>query len=270
MRNIGIIGAGSLGTHLSRLICRNKWGNFLTISDKNPVIVDKLQEDLGIWAGDTVDTIGVSDIIFVAVKPNNIKSVCKEINKYSVNWKYSQKLIVSVAAGVPIDKMEEWLDGDYKVIRCMPNIPISNGDGSIVWYSNNMMWYDEDRKILDLITDGPSSIWVEKEDLIDSATVAFGCTPAYVAKFFKTYVEVGSDLGFNKEESEILLRDTFNGTLGLLDEFNSDSIIEQVASKGGATEKGLEKLDRDGFTNIIRDSAFSSLKRIQNITKSLD
>ena len=120
------------------------------------------------------------------------------------------------------------------------------------------------------MTSGPSSVWLDNENLMDAATVSFGCAPAYIAKIFQTYVNIGEEMGFNKDETEMLLRDTFNGTLMMLDNNDTDSIIEQVASKGGATERGLEKLDSDGFTDMIRKSSFSSLRRIKNITKSLD
>lgn len=265
MKNIGIIGAGSLGTHLSKLICRNQWGHYLTMSDKNS---DNLNNN-DIWIGDNEETIQMSDVLFLTVKPYNIKSVCEEIDKYSNNWTgQNKKTIVSAAAGVPIKKIREWVGEDYNIVRCMPNIPISNGNGAILWYTDDII--HEEKPILDLVTTGPSSVWVNNEDLLDAATVSFGCAPAYIAKFFQTYVNIGEEMGFNKEETEMLLRDTFNGTLELLDDFDSDSIIEQVASKGGATERGLEKLDSDGFTEMIRESSFSSLRRIKNITKSLD
>ena len=85
MRNIGIIGSGSLGSHLSKLICRNQLGHFLTISDKNS---DNLNNN-DIWIGNNEETIQMSDVLFLTVKPYNIKSVCEDIDKYSNNNKYA-------------------------------------------------------------------------------------------------------------------------------------------------------------------------------------
>ena len=103
--------------------------------------------------------------------------------------------------------------------------------------------HNEDREMLDIITEGPSSIWVDTEDLIDAATVVFGCTPAYVAKFYETYVNVGVKMGFSEEESRLMLYQTFVGTSKFLENTDGYTIMDQVASKGGATEKGLEMLE---------------------------
>jgi len=81
MKNIGIIGAGSLGTHLSKLICRNQWGHFLTISDKNS---DNLN-NTDIWIGNNEETIQMSDVLFLTVKPYNINLSVKRLINIPTN-----------------------------------------------------------------------------------------------------------------------------------------------------------------------------------------
>ena len=266
MKTIGIIGMGNLGTHLTRLMCRNKLQYFLTLSDKNPLQLKTIVDDVMI--SDTKNTIQDSDIIFITVKPNCVKSVCSEINDALKNTCRNDKIIVSSAAGVPTNKINSWLNRKHKVVRFMPNIPISIGEGSIVWYSDSIG--RDDQNLLNTITEGPSFIWVKNEYMMDPATVIFGCGPAYVAKTYETYVNMGIEMGFPEKETRTMLRDIFEGTSKLLSDNSSKDLMEQVASKGGATEKGLEQLDKDGFGKMIRKSLFSSLKRINKITKSLD
>jgi len=252
MRTVGIIGAGNLGTHLYKLFQRNGLDHSVTLSN---------------CGRNNKDIIESSDIIFLTVKPNNIQNVCEEI-KVNNKWN-SQKIIISAAAGVPISKITEWLGNNtlYNVVRCMPNLPISVGHGSIVWYFNSSSRVQE---YINSMIDGPEMIYIQNEELMDAATVAFGCLPAYISKFFQTYLETGQEMGFTYEETHSLLIKTFVGTSILLKDYHPEEVIKQVASKGGATEKGLEMLDNSRFTENIKMSAFESLIRVQNITKSLD
>ncbi len=277
MKKIGIIGVGSLGTHLTKLICRNNLQSFLTVSDRNVeklIKVNDLNNTDGVSLAYNMDNILASDIIFLTVKPDNIKSVCNDIkHTMKISWNHSwtpKKTIVSAAAGVPAFKIRRWLGGDYNIVRFMPNIPISVGSGSIVWYSEDIHTHDEIRRVLDDISEGPTSLWVNDEELIDAATIIFGSSPAYIAYFYKIYVEMGIEMGFTEDECCTMLSQVFAGTSELLNNFDSDSIIDQVASKGGATEKGLEMLDDNLFSDIIRNSLFSSLEQIKKITKKLD
>ena len=261
IKNIGIIGAGSIGSHLAKLIYRNKLGHHISIADKN---MWKARAQI-IESGTTEEVIQSSSILFLTVKPNNIKEVCLTIQNLNI----SNKTIVSTAAGVPISKIKEWSNGhsgQHRVVRMMPNIPISNGCGSIIWYTKDNV----NRKVLDRLCDGPTSLWVNDEAMIDSATAIFGCLPAYIAKYYEIYLKQALMMGFPAHEAKKMLTSTFLGTSYLLDKLSGDEIITQVASKGGATEKALEVLTDDGFDTVIQKAINESLDRIKNITKNLD
>lgn len=279
MKSIGIIGAGNLGKHLIELFTRNRCQNFLTVSDTNSSVNNHYDID-SIDIVNNIKNIETSEYIFITVKPDQVKSVCQDIKETHVDEVYinnhthrlrTRKTIISAAAGVPISKIRCWL-GDssenYNIVRMMPNIPISLGSGSIVWYSDNIR--SEDKTMLDKMTKGPTSVWVNQEEKIDAATVMYGCNPAYISKFFSVYLEMGEELGFDEIENKELLLETFKGTLELLEDNNPETIIKEVASKGGATEQGLQKLENSGFESSIRDVANVSLKRIRKITETLD
>ena len=269
MKNIGVIGTGNLGKRLAGLLCRNNLQDFMVISDKNTDELEMLCDKYNLCSDSNKEVIEDSDIIFLTVKPHNIKDVCDEINEHTNrNIHAKKKTIISAAAGVPIHKINSWTNDNYDVIRMMPNIPISTGDGSIVWCAKDIC--DIDKLFLNNITEGPSHLWVDDERLIDSGTVISGCGPAYVAKFFETYIKIGTDMGFTEEQARILMKGVFSGTSKLLEDSTGNKIMKEVASKGGATEEALRVLDCDGFDDIIRKSAFSSLDRISEITKSLD
>ena len=82
MKTIGIIGAGNLGSHLSSLLYRNQLHEFVTISDVNKIRSEEISRQYGFNHASTYENISVSDIIFLTVKPNNIKEVCYDFNSF--------------------------------------------------------------------------------------------------------------------------------------------------------------------------------------------
>lgn len=263
MKNIGIIGIGNMGKQFSILFKSNKLNNFLYLGDKDQRKTMQFANDNDICLdnANVNDAIHSSDILFLTVKPNDIRGVCEKIKEFNI---WNQKIIVSTAAGVPIDKIKTW-SGSNKIIRCMPNIPISLKQGSLVWHGKNIDY--NDKSLLESITEGPESLWVEKEELIDSATVISGCSPAYMAYFYDIFVKAGVEMGFDEKVSSMLVKNSFSGTLSKLKFNNADEIIAMVASKGGATEEGLKTLNSENVRKIVEKSLSSSHDRIKELSK---
>ena len=264
MKNIGIIGTGNIGTHLLKLMCRNNAQNYLTIAD----VIEEKAEDyaykFGIEANTSQELIESSDFLFLTVKPDQISSVCQEINHYTQDGRKSKLIIVSAAAGVPISKLDKWTLNQHHIVRCMPNIPISISEGSILWYTAADL-DPADKELFAEITEGPLNMWVAKEELIDSGTILSGCSPAYLAKIYQTYIEMGKELGFTQAQSRQLLHNSFEGTIKLLLDNSPQYLMDQVASKGGATERSLEIMDQHGLSDIIKQSVDYSMERIKSI-----
>lgn len=263
MRKIGIIGVGNMGTHLIKLIFRNKLGPYVLASDQN---LHMAKENLSRLDKNILRPINTvveeCDILFLTVKPNNVKEVCYLIKK---NDRNKVKIVVSAAAGVSINHLNTWLDDRHYTVRMMPNIPISINQGSIVWYSDCCPSH-----VLNRIWEGPEILRVTDEKLMDVATILFGCTPAYVAKVFQIYEDMAEEMGFSPLLAKKLLSSTFRGSSDLLSNIETSKIIQQVASRGGATEKGLEMLTKGGFDDILKQSLKESYERIQDIRKNLD
>jgi pyrroline-5-carboxylate reductase len=263
MKNIGVIGTGNIGSRLISLLCRNGSQNHLTVTDKDFQKGEILADKHEICFESIENTIQISDIIFLTVKPDQIKPICQTININS--YINDQKTIVSVAAGISLESLSNWTDKQHRVVRCMPNLPICNGDGTILWYGNTKDIHPykcEDYILLDLITQGPTSIWVDSEKLIDAGTIVSGCTPAHIAKIYGIYLEISKDLGFTETQSKLLLHNSFVGTMKLLADTEYDKIIKEVASKGGVTEKGLEIMDNK-LRHIILKSITYSMDQIE-------
>lgn len=277
MKTIGIIGMGNMGSHLFRLLKKNRLDLFLSVSDTNLSRTKNITEVPVITTRENIED---SDILFVTVKPNNVREICKEINKISLrtNLGDNKKTIISTAAGVSISKIQEWTEDVY-IYRMMPSIPISEKKGSIVWYTEET---DEcHNHLIREITTGPPSLWVQDEKLIDVATVVFGCSPAYIAEYFRTWRKVCDRYNISREKSRELLVSNFNGTMDLIlseemdkedtneGDMDEEDIINKVGSEGGVTEKMLETIRNRDVDKIIQTSVLNSLDRIRTIANNL-
>lgn len=257
---LGIIGMGNLGTSLSKLLISNGFDTNLKVADIN---MSKIMDPLNI--GTNKEVINESDIIFLTVKPNNMKEVLFEIKNHAHN----DTLIVSTAAGIDIEYIENKLDSYYPVIRCMPNLPIKYKSGSMIYMLNENV-HSNNEIIFENLMKGPYLLKVTDEKLLDVGTVLSGCMPGFISLISKTYIGFGVRNGFTEEESLKLYSSSIEGTLKMLGYNTPEEVMVQVSSPGGATEEGLKILHNYDMDNIIKRSLFSSMHRINNIKKKMN
>ena len=194
--------------------------------------------------------IGDFDIVIIAVKPQDFGTLAQTIKPH---LKDSQ-IIFSVMAGITISKIASELPCT-KIVRSMPNIPTQIGMGMTVFTASA----DVDRKelfiIQNLINTTGKSVYVENEKLIDAATAISGSGPAYVFYFMQSMIKSAIDLGFNESEAELLVNQTFMGSVAIQNSYSlsNEEWIAKVASKGGTTERALQTFAKGNLEKIIID-----------------
>ena len=241
MKKYSIIGDGNIGGRLFDLLNINCPKHDIKMTNRSTFGKIKI--------------ISESNIVFITVKPKDIKDVANDINqiyvaKHIKKVSYLRKgLVVSMMAGIKMEKLQEMLSWNQPIIRCMPNLPISEKSGCLVCYSNKNTTL-EHRKEFTEILKGPDIIWIDDEKYMNAITSISGCGPAFLSVFYKFYIQAAIDLGLPPDLAKKSIYPTIIGTTTLISkEYNKDpskdilsSIISQVASKGGATEQGLDKL----------------------------
>src|SRR5699024_537906 len=183
------------------------------------------------------DCITLADLIILAVKPQDSTDLFQNIRR---NGRTDQ-IFLSIMAGVRMKTITEGL-GSEKVVRAMPNLPSHIREGMTVFTSTNEITREELIKIQNLLNTTGKTLYVQDEDLVDSATAISGSGPAYVFYFMDSLMEAAKKLGFDSAEAELLVWQTFQGTVDLFQKNNltCEEWIKRVSSKGGTTEAAIK------------------------------
>ena len=259
---INFIGGGNMTQAIiNGLINNNFEKNDIHVMEIDPAQRSKLQSELKISTSNVIDIDDLS-IVILAVKPNQIQSVCE-----SIKSKIDNHLIISIAAGVKIIKISDWLGGHSNIIRGMPNIGAKIQKGITALYADDNVSIKNKEVTSNILKAIGKVIWVDNEGKMDAVTALSGSGPAYVFMFISAFIEAGQKIGLTKSEAESLAYTTLHGST-LLSEDNLDdldTLIKNVTSKGGTTEQGIKTLNDNNFKEIIllaTEAAFNRAKEI--------
>jgi len=269
MSIISIIGCGNLGKAIIKSALNNgvkKECINATIFNKNKL--GNIRNDLNIKSiydyTQNRRVIKNSNYIFLCVKPFDIKRTLLDIKGHiSPN-----QTVISTAAGVDINYIRNIINRK-NIIRLMPNIGIAYNKGVVGVYSDNVK-----HKQLSLLCNklfrGSKIIYVDNEKSIDIMTVLSGCGPAFISFFAEKMYQQGLKYGLSKSVCREIITSTLITSSSLFNNLKYDEIIYQIASKGGATQAGLDFLIKNKVDEIYMRTLDNSYNRINNINKGLD
>ena len=199
---------------------------------------------------DNKELVKNSDIIFIAVKPNQAEGVLEEIKEY-IN---SEKLIVSICAGVTLTKIENIL-ADTKIIRIMPNTPALVKLGMFGICGGKCASKEETSFIESLLSTIGKCITVE-ESQMDIVTAISGSGPAFFYQVIEDMARAGEKLGLEYEKSLTLAAQTALGSAQMIfnrGEVPVQTLIDNVATKGGCTFVGIQEMKKYDSTKVFYD-----------------
>lgn len=246
----GFIGCGKMASAIIKGISGNK-NTLIKGSEINPEIASEAQKRLNIPVlSDNKALVIDSDIIFIAIKPNQVSDVLDEIK----NEITTDKLIVSIAAGVNTQKIENII-GKQRIVRVMPNTPALVKEGMFGVckgrYANN----DDAQTVLSLLSSIGKCIEVTEEQM-DIVTAISGSGPAFFYKVIEDMARAGEKLGLDYDKSLLLATQTALGSAKMV--FNRgetpvQTLIDNVATKGGCTFEGIQVMNNQNSAKLFYD-----------------
>ena len=263
-KKIGFIGCGNMGEAILKgIIDTFNNPHNIYIYTKTKKTQERLKKDYKINILESpLRVVEVSDIIFLAIKPNIFPIILEEI-KSAVN---NKKIIISIAAGVTIASIEDKLGKDSKVIRTMPNTPASIGMG-MTSLSPNKNVTPEDIAITKKTLESFGLVEEVPETLIHSVIGISGSSPAYVFMFIEAMADAAVLGGMPRNKAYIFAAQTVMGSAKMILETGKHPGIlkDMVCSPGGTTIEAVAELEKTGF----RSSIISAITKCTNKSKKM-
>ena len=253
-KNIGFIGAGNMASALiGGLIDSGKDVTNIIASSPEKDHLDRLKKSFNIkTTHKNEEIIQLSEIVILAVKPNVVEPVLLEIKDLLLQ---RNPLLISIAAGIQINSLEQLLKPEYRIIRAMPNTPASIKEG-VTAISPNQFVTEEDIDDAKEMFSSVGSVAEIKENNIDIYTALIGSGPAYVFYLIESLLESSASLELTDTEKITLLASMISGSANLAknSEDSPEELRKKVTSPGGVTQSAIEEFERRGLKKIIKES----------------
>ncbi|WP_442488013.1 pyrroline-5-carboxylate reductase [Halomonas litopenaei] len=268
--NVTFIGAGNMASAIFGGMVHSGYpADAITATATRDATLAPLAERLGIHTTtDNLAAIEHADVVVLSVKPQIMRQVCETLRE---SVQKHRPLIVSVAAGLGAETLEQWLGGGLAVVRCMPNTPSLVGAGASGLYANPRV-SDEQR---DLVGELMASVgiveWVEDEALLEAVTAVSGSAPAYFFLMFEAMEEAAVKLGLSAESARRLAMQTAYGAASMAMQSDRDpgELKRNVMSPGGTTERAIEYLEQAGLRQALDGAMQACAKRAQEMSAEL-
>ena len=238
MNKIGFIGCGKMASAIIKGLIAQSFiaSENIIASQAEAEGLEEKSKSLGIKiVNDNKIVAQFSDVIIIATKPNQVVDVLTEIS----SCLSSDKLIVSIAAGITTSKLESNLPQGSRVIRVMPNTPALVSEGMSGMIGGRFATQDDVDFVNKLLSNIGKCIILENESQMDIVTAAF------FYKVINDIARAGEKLGLDYEKSLLLSIQTAIGSakMALNREISMEQLIANVATKGGCTRVGVDVME---------------------------
>ena len=266
---IGFIGAGNMAYALIKGLLNNGFdANQINISDPNEELLLNRESELKVTTySDNTSLLSNSDIIFFAVKPQVLSSVCLEL-KGVVKSKH---LFVSIVAGIRSSDINRWLGGNFALIRTMPNTPALFQSGVTGLFANEVVDNEQKTLVESILSSVGECFWVNEEKLIDAITAISGSGPAYFFLLMESMKQAGIALGLDEETANSLSIQTAYGASLMANKTGKDSrtLRTEVTSPNGTTQSAIESFQDQNFEGIVANATRAAYDRARELSNEL-
>ena len=217
------------------------------------------------------------DIVILAVKPNQIKSICNKINSLIIEKK-DLPVVISIAAGVTTTSIRDYiiqenlshLQNFLNIYRAMPNLCASNGDSITGLFGSSVNDITNSKNTVSEIFNSVGEVlWLKKEADLNIVTAISGSGPAYIFYIMEIMINLAQELGLSEKDAKKLVAMTLigSGKMGLSIQ-NLKEQISKVSSKGGTTEAAIKVFEKENLGLIFNQAIEAAHARSKEISQS--
>lgn len=262
---IGFIGTGNMGSPLIRGVIRSEVAQpgDIYIYDVDQSKAGALAKDTGVrLAIDNVQLVSACDYIVLAVKPIYIMAVLEEIKESFTN----EKVLISIAVGVSSKTLGSALGENAKIVRTMPNLPVSVGEGmTLVCFDDKIG--ENEKAIVRSLFEGSGKVEELEERLMSEVAAVTSSSPAYVFMFIEAIADGAVQQGIPRKLAYKLASQAVLGAAKMVIEtgLHPAELKDQVCSPAGTTIEAVKTLEKNAFRYTIIEAMEQCTKRALEI-----
>lgn len=265
--HVGMLGAGQMARALAAGFVRAGLLKAEQIVASDPVAAAReafaAQVPGARIVGSNAEVAGAADVLFLAVKPQQMQVVLAELQSHLV----ARHLVVSIAAGVRIAQIEKGLASSgrgesVRVVRVMPNTPCLVGESASA-YCGGAATTAADLKLVDELLSSVGKAFPVEEKQLDAVTGLSGSGPAFVYVLIEALSDGGVRMGLPRELAAALAAQTVFGSAKMVLSTGEHPAVlkDRVASPGGTTIAGLQALETAGFRSALIAAVEAATRR---------
>lgn len=258
------IGAGNMGGALLKSVAENN-------TDFNIAVYDTFAEKAEYYAEkyenvqftDIKSAVTQSDFVFIGVKPQMLATLFDEISPF---FQEHSPVLISMAAGTAIEKIEALSKKEMPVIRIMPNTPVSIGEGVILYCTNKNVEKEQLEAFVRALS-GAGLVDSIDENKIDAASAVTGCGPAFCYMFAGALADGAVECGIPRDKATMFAAQMISGSSKMILETGThpEALKDAVCSPGGTTIAGVHALENGAFRSTVMNAVSAAYKKNFNL-----
>ena len=211
-------------------------------------------------ATDNVAAVSSAEVVLLAVKPQVLAEVCVPLSAVD----FSDKFVISIAAGVSLARLTALLPTATSIVRVMPNTPALVGEGMAGLFAAKNTSENDRTFAQDLLSAVGKTRWFDSEEKMHAVTAASGSSPAYFFQFLEAMQQGLIEMGLSTENARELVQQAMLGSAKMVVEnpqVDLATLRQNVTSKGGTTVAALNVFNQRQFNDIVQQAMQACVAR---------
>ena len=267
-RKIAFIGAGNMTRSIiAGLVASGYEPNDIVATNPSEGKRIALTNDYGVNTTDNnIEAAAWADVVVLAVKPQLMATVASGLAGVDL----SDKLLVSIAAGISVHRLDEMFNTELNLVRVMPNTPSLIGEGMSGLYAEDKVLVKDKQFATELMEAVGKVCWVSSESGINDVIAAAGSAPAYFFLFMEAMQQEAVRNGMDDATARLLVQQTAYGAAKMVccnPEVDLATLRQQVTSKGGTTAEAIRTFEEQGLRDTVSQAMQAAISRAEAMEK---
>ncbi|WP_394200192.1 pyrroline-5-carboxylate reductase [Shewanella waksmanii] len=267
-KTICFIGAGNMTRSITSGLVKSGYNpQLIHATNPSQPKLDELAQQLQInISNDNLAAAEQSDVVVLCVKPHLMEQVCQQLSQLDM----SNKLVITIAAGVTAKRYQDYFAQPIKLVRTMPNTPTQIGVGMTGLYADDSISAADKHYVEQLMASGGEVVWVEQEDELNQVIALAGSSPAYFFLMMEAMIDSAKQDGVDEKAARALVQQAAMGAAAMVKQnpqLSAAQLRENVTSKGGTTAQAIAAFEQADLRGIVRSAMHDCIARAEEMAK---